>query len=343
MKKQQQFQLTVAGQSLPVTHEIVPIGDVRLDPENPRIRLLVQRRFKGRKPKPDELVGLVKEQPAYDSLQKSIRKANGIHDPVIVSHDYTVIEGNCRTVVVQTLHAANKTSPQWKNIPVVRLPKDVDPTLFGLLTASHHIARKTAWNLFAQAGHIHHLHRTMQVPLEMIADEVRMTLKETKQYLEAYDFLIDEVLPQVPAGDDAKFLDRRFSHALEFMKGKKLESHRADPEKRAAVAKLLVNDAIKGKEVRDLPKIFENKKAAATLKKKDFKAATAVLRDEDPVSTSKILQKMDALTRMLTELPTQDMGIFREQQKAKDILVELHVAVVSLAEIAKVKLGGRRG
>jgi hypothetical protein len=33
-------------------------------------------------------------QPGYDGLQKAIRKAGGLHDPIIVSHDGYVVEAS---------------------------------------------------------------------------------------------------------------------------------------------------------------------------------------------------------------------------------------------------------
>ena len=75
------------------------------------------------------------------------------------------------------------------------------------------------------------------------------------------------MLPQVTNGDGSEILESKFGHALEFVKRKNLETLRKDPEVGENVAKLLVEDKIKGIEMRDLDKILTNKKASSALKK----------------------------------------------------------------------------
>lgn len=335
------FYLTIAGTMVAVSHEIVPVDSVRLDPDNPRIRLVAQRRFKGRVPKPDEVMELVKEQPAYDKLFKAIRNAGGIHDPVIVSHDGRVVEGNCRTVVHMALKALPNAPAKWASIPVVRLPKDIDPKLLGLLTASHHIGRKTQWSPYAQAAHIHHLAKVDKIPLEQIAAETRMGMKKAQHYLDTYAFLNKEVAKAKGEGD-GEGLDRKWSHAYEFIKDPDLEPYRDDPGNRSAVINLIVSNAIKGEEVRDLAKIFGNKKASASLKKEGFKPAMAALRKADPVAGSKLLQNIEKMTSVLKNLQRDELALF-DEKKAKDVLRALHAEVVGLAEIKKVELGDGNG
>ncbi len=53
--------LTIAGAKVPVAHEAVPIGSLRLNPNNPRIRFLLQHR--GGSKSQDSLAALIKEQP----------------------------------------------------------------------------------------------------------------------------------------------------------------------------------------------------------------------------------------------------------------------------------------
>ena len=75
--------LTISGLDVVVTHERVSIDDVRLDPNNPRIRLQIRYGTKKKPTSPDDLLALVREQPGYDDLQKQIRKLGGIYDPII--------------------------------------------------------------------------------------------------------------------------------------------------------------------------------------------------------------------------------------------------------------------
>jgi hypothetical protein len=182
----------------------------------------------------------VKEQPGYDGLQKAIRKAGGLHDPIIVSHDGYVVEGNTRTAAVTTLHEGARADPKWHHVPVARLPKTVPARAMAMLMASYHVAGKTVWRPYAQADQVHELHKVHKWTIEQIADETRMSSKEIQYYLDAYSYLVNEVLPQVKNGAGADILEKKFSHALEFVKHKNTEQLRESPAARKVLAKLLI-------------------------------------------------------------------------------------------------------
>src|SRR5262249_16081800 len=137
--------LTIAGSTVQVTHEVVLIDEVLLNPVNPRVRFQIQHRKGGKTLNADVLIELIREQPSYDALQKARRKAGGLNDPGIVRHDGLVIEGNTRAAVFKTLHGGNKGDARWKKIPVVRLPKTVPESALARLMASYHVAGKTVW------------------------------------------------------------------------------------------------------------------------------------------------------------------------------------------------------
>src|SRR5262245_10167586 len=92
--------LTIAGETVVVKHERVSIGSIRRNPDNPRIRFVLKHG--GGSTDQPGLLKLIKSQPGYDRLQKAIRKAGGLHDPIIVDHNGVVVEGNTRTAVVLT-------------------------------------------------------------------------------------------------------------------------------------------------------------------------------------------------------------------------------------------------
>jgi hypothetical protein len=345
MSTREPFQLTIGKTSVPVTHENLPLDQLELDPQNPRIRFLVQRKYGTKKVTAEQVLELVREQPGYDILQKTIRKAGGIHDAVIIRNDGSLVEGNTRVAVFKTLHEGNKGDARWKKIPVVRLPKDIPGHLVGLLMASYHVAGKNRWRAYAQADHISQLRHQHDLSVEQIADEVQMTPREVQHYLDAYDYLIKEVLPKAAkanGADAADVIESKFSHALEFMKVKKLEKHRNDPEKRAHVAQLLVDDKIKGAQVRKLHTIFESKRATKALKK-GFDHAEKIVSVSNPIAGSSLLRKIHRLTTALNDLRGKDVGMFRDNTKARDLLVALNVAVNNVASVARVKMGARGG
>lgn len=338
MAKSATTSLMIAGNPVQVTHETMATDDIKLNPENPRIRLLLKHRNGSAAPTHETLLKVVQEQPGYDSLQKAIRKAGGLNDPIIVQHDGVIVEGNSRGTAVKTLRAGNKSDERWKRVPVMRLPKDIPRYAVGLMMASYHIAGKTVWRPYAQADQIYQLHHVEKRSISVIADETRMSEREVEQYLEAYDYLINEVLPHMPAGGGSDILESKWSHALEFVKRKNLEGLRKDPKVRKQLAKLIVENKIKGAEVRNLDKVLKNRKASTALTDKGFKAAKAVLSKSDPAAASKLLKSMKAMTVSLGRMGQEDIAILKESEKAQAILNDLAKAIHGVAGIARVKL-----
>jgi hypothetical protein len=334
--------LVVAGQPVRVTHETVPIKKIRLDPQNPRVRFQIQHL--GKKSVSDSaLLDLIRDQPGYDGLQKAIRKAGGLHDPVIVRNDGTIVEGNSRATAIKTLHEGNPSDHRWKSIPVIRLPKDVPDSATSMLMAAYHVAGKTTWRPYAQADQIYHLAKTHGWSTEQIADETRMSKREVEQYLEAYAYLVEEVLPHAGKGAGRQLLEKKWSHALEFVKNRKLGELREDPKVRKHVAKLLVQDKIKGAEVRDLHKVLKHKKASTALSKEGFKAAKEVLKKSDPTVDSPALRQMQRLTETLRAMQQAEWAVFKTDSKARQILIDHATAVSELMAVVGVKNGSRRG
>ena len=335
-------ELVVAGQVVRVTHEKVPIKSVRLDPNNPRIRFQLQRAGKTA-PTQTELVKFIREQPAFAALQKTIRKAGGLQEPVLIRHDGTVVEGNSRTTVFNILHDGKSDDPRWKRIPVSRLPKDVPERVIGLLMASYHVAGKTKWPAFAKGDQIYRLVKEHGYSAEDIADEIRMNKKEVEQSIAAYEYLVDEVMPHAGKGSGEKFLEDKWSHALEFVKSRKLKELREDPKVRRTFAKLLIKDQIKGQQVRELGKVLKSKRATKVLQKRGFDDAQAVLKRADPTVENGDLRKIKQVTEKIKNMKKEDWEIFKSDTKAQKLLLDLARAIDELLSLTRLKAAFRRG
>jgi hypothetical protein len=332
----------LGGVSVPVTNEVVKVDSVKLNPDNPRIRFLLQQRgVKGGAQ--DAILDVLRAQPGYDSLQKVIRKAGGIYDPLIVSHDGMVVEGNTRAAVYKFLKKGNPTDSRWKTVPIRRLPKTVAPKATALLMASYHIGGKNQWRAYAKADQIYYLKKVLGFESEQIADETRMTVKEVDQNIAAYEYLVQEVLPAAKGlkGVDAdKVLQGKFHHALEFIKNKELDGHRKDPKVRKQLAQAIAKDEIKGQEVRHYHKVIKNKKAAAAMRTGGFQAAKVHLKGVDPVENMGIFKKIAKMTKALSAMSQPDLEALKTTAKAKALLVALHLEVKSVASYAKISLKG---
>src|SRR5262245_56893145 len=97
--------ITIADQKIAVVAEEIPIHQVELDADNPRIREDLKKRDKKLgAPTPEDLQKLILGLSGVDALLKSIRDNKGLHDPIYVRRNGVVAEGNCRTAIYQKLH-----------------------------------------------------------------------------------------------------------------------------------------------------------------------------------------------------------------------------------------------
>lgn len=334
--------LMVAGQTIHLTPEMVPIGSVRLDPRNPRIRFQLQR-SNIPKPTPAQLAKFIRDQPAFAGLQKSIRKAGGLHDPVLIRQDGTVVEGNSRTTVYTILHEGNPADPKWKKIPAYRLPKDVSERAISMLMGSYHVAGKAKWAAFAKGEHIYLLAKDHKFTPEQIADDLRITKKDVEQCIAAYEYLVNEVTPHAKKGVGENFLESKWSHALEFVSSRKIGEKREERGFRRAVGKLIAKDQIKGAEIRELPKVMKSKRAMKVLKAEDFTAAREVLKRGDPTIENAELRQIKKLTQKINNMDQEDWAVFTIDLKAQKILIDHAKAIHGLLSVAKLKVDLRRG
>src|SRR5207244_12342827 len=74
--------VTIEKESIPVVPDDIPLDELKLDRENPRIRENLKKRTgKGGAVSQDELRKMILELPGVSSLQRSIRETKGLHEP----------------------------------------------------------------------------------------------------------------------------------------------------------------------------------------------------------------------------------------------------------------------
>ena len=229
---------------------------------------MLQQRGLSKAPAEKALIDIIRSQPGYDGLQKAIRKAGGIYDPIIVDYSGVVVEGNTRATVFKILHDGAKADLRWQKIPVLRLPRNVPERSTALLMGSYHIGGKTPWRAYAQADHIYQLQHKYKLDAEQIADELRMSKREVEQYIDAYDYSGEGGAAPKRSGlrQPWTYWKRNSVMPSSSSKTKSWEKLRSDPKVRAKVAALIIDNKIKGAEVRHLDKVLKNRQASSALK-----------------------------------------------------------------------------
>jgi hypothetical protein len=287
----------IEGEAIGVVDELVPLKDVRLDPSNPRIQHAVRQKFNGKTPTQKELVELIYSTSGVPDLFKSIRDSGGLQDPIHILANGTVAEGNCRAACFMRLADLQTADARWKAIQCIRLPPTVTPRQVSVLQAQFHVAGKIKWRAAEKAGHIHSMHKHLNMDAKAIASAMGMHEKTIKRLLDAYNLWVTEIVPNA-TGKEAL---RLWSHAEEYFKNSELDDHRADPRNAAWFAKQVVSGKIKrGDEVRKLPKIVKNKAAIRALETGGVKKAISVVSKKDPTIDSTILKRIKETTELLT-------------------------------------------
>lgn len=330
--------LVISGTSVEVSHEVVPLAALELDPQNPRIRLQLSMKGGRKKPTQGELLELIRAQPGYDKLQQQIRTEGGIYDPLIVRSDGRVVEGNTRFAVLTVLSKTPGGSEKWGSVPITRLPAGIAEKTIQLQMAGYHVGGKTKWRAAAKADQIYRLIHEEGANFEEVQAATRMTPKEVQKLIDAYEYLTKEIVPEIAnssAERTQEILETKFSHALVLMSTSKLEGIRDDKSKRKALAKLIANDKIQGAQVRQVHLLLNDTNARAELQRNGFVAAKEVLRKANPCAESKIIKEISKLSDALSNLSRTDLELFVQQSKAREALQELLNSATTVLSMAK--------
>ncbi|OJX27870.1 MAG: hypothetical protein BGO74_03900 [Burkholderiales bacterium 68-12] len=337
-KPTQTSRLVIAGAPVEVSHEVVPLDALQLDPQNPRIRLQLKVKGSKKAPTQEGLLELIRAQPGYDRLQQQIRMEGGIYDPLIVRNDGRIVEGNTRFAVLTVLSKTPAGVQKWGSVPIMRLPVGVSEKVIQLQMAGYHVGGKNKWRAAAKADQIHRLIHEVGASLEEVQAATGMAPKEVQKHIDAYDYLVKEVIPEIAnasAERTQEILETKFSHALVLMSTSKLDGVRQDKGKRKALAQAIANDKIQGAQVRQAHLLLNEPRARTELQRNGFAAAKEVLRKADPCAESKVLKDVTKLADTLGNLGRKDLELFADHAKARDALQALVTAAETVLAMAK--------
>lgn len=333
------YTVTIEDQAIPVEPVELPLDQVRLDPDNPRIRETLRKRGSGSvKPTQSELQKIILEISGVQPLHRSIRETKGLHDRIYVRQDGRVAEGNCRTAVYLFLRNAQKNEACWKTIPALRLPPTVTERQIAVLQGHMHVAGKITWKAHEQAGHLHYMNKTLGMKPAEIATVMGMSENKVKKVLLMYETMNRHVLPRLK-NDDRRDAREKFSYVRELYNVRGLEEWRGTSTNVKLFCDLVVTGKLdQGQQVRKLPKILEDARATAILKKDGFKRAIEHVGKKDPTADSPIFNRLKATAKALTEVRKPVLDRLRSGSEEQRIVKDLHIALRRMADMAGLKL-----
>ena len=138
-------EIVLAGVKVQIRARDLPLAQVQLDPQNPRVANTVSASALGTgEHLQRELHKLLWADSDVHDLYRSILTNKGLIERIIVRHNGVVAEGNCRTVVYRKLHENFKTDDAWSRIPARVLPEDITDRQVAILLGELHVGGKNA-------------------------------------------------------------------------------------------------------------------------------------------------------------------------------------------------------
>jgi hypothetical protein len=331
-------EVTIGGNAVRLVHEDVPIDEIELDDDNPRIRYRLKMEQNGR-----TIEDVIRTMPEVRALQRDIERNGGLRERVILQENGSrkkAIEGNCRMVCLQGLRVKYPDDPRWGIVPARILPKDVDPKQIAILLSDFHVAGKISWKAHEKAGQVHHMHNRLGMTLEEIATYLRTSKSTVQRYLHAYGMMVDRFLKI----DDEKYAglgERKWSYFEEFFKQKDLrEELKRTPDFGDDFCRWVGEGRLpEGADVRILPTILRHPDARKKFEKgAPFPEVKKVIEAAEPEQGSeffKLLLKMKDACSSAAQV--KEILKIRSDKIARQRLLDTYGALVDFMRLADVE------
>jgi hypothetical protein len=331
-------EITLDGKRVQVQSIDLPLDEVMLDPNNPRIANTVSIAISEQGEELQKrLEALLWEDTDVRDLCRQVLINQGLVERIIVRTDGRVVEGNCRTVVYRKLRERQPAEARWRTIPARLLPTDIADRDVAILLGEMHVAGKNTWTPFEKAGHVYRLHNDFALVQDEIAVRLRMSKSKVNQLIRAFDMMKNQYLPKYPGPASS----RKFSYFEELFKKPPLRDWiLANPSnERQFIDWIGTGKLDQGAQVRDLPAILEDEQAVATLTTDGFAAAQRMLAEDNPVITSKLFKRMVEMTEALKKAQLDDVQRVRktENSRARKIVQELADSLTRFIELCGIE------
>lgn len=265
--------------------EFVPIENIELDIQNPRIRKWVE--MYGDKPTAEQLYlalgagGSDPESanaPTFSSLKQSIQTNKGIIQPIIVNRQVdgtmTVVEGNTRLAIYRDFKH-NKVPGNWDTIRAI-VHDNLEKRGINAIRLQAHLVGPRPWDPYSKAKFLHSLRNEEDLPIAEIIDYCGGKRREVTDYIDAYVDMEEHYRKIIV--DDSAFDTTRFSAFIELQKSGIKESILTAGFTLDDFAKWVDEEKIYPlNTVRALPQILANPEAREVFLKQGASAAKLLL------------------------------------------------------------------
>lgn len=178
---------TIGNRELLYKEVEIPVSNLKFYAKNPRVYTILNE-DEMEDPDQDTIYSHMQKTEHVKALRLNIRMNGGLINPILVSRDNVVIEGNSRLAAYKLLQ--DKDDPiRWGKIRCHVFQEDLsDDDIFNLLCAFHVNGRKD-WNPMEQAGLLYRRQQECMRPIEEIAKERGMKSAEAKNMVTTFSIM----------------------------------------------------------------------------------------------------------------------------------------------------------
>jgi hypothetical protein len=278
------------------THRLLPISDIVLDKDNPRIKTFLEM-YPG-EPRPEQIqqalgagIGDVEQDgvPTFGKLKESILTNGGIIQPIIVNTtkggSLVCVEGNTRVCLYRIFHEQNPQG-SWERIPAI-VYDQLNEEEIDAIRLQAHLVGPRPWDAYSKAKYLTYLRNKENLPFSKLVDYCGGSTKAVKESIGAFEDMEKYFRPLCHSEGD--FDPRRFSGFVELQKNNVKTTILQEGYDVSDFAQWIWEKKIFPlATVRDIPKILKNPKAKEVFLKKGALEAKKLL---DRPELSKALQE----------------------------------------------------
>src|SRR5581483_1915703 len=289
---------------IPVAFENLPVLQVELDRDNPRIRKFLEMYPD---PTPEQIylaLGAGGEtagegSTSFDKLKNSILSSQGIVQPIIVNRvdgRLVCVEGNTRVAIYRSFIEEN-VAGNWNEIPAMVYTGLTEDRLDAIRLQVHLVGPR-AWDPYSKAKYLHHLRMRELQPFSRIIDFCGGSQRDVQEIINAYSDMEKYYRPLV---DEGKYDLTRYSGFRELQKPRIKEAIRSHGFGLGDFAQWIHDRKVDPLwTVRELPAVLGSPKGKQIFLKQGMKKAIATL-DRPDLEVELGQASVGQLARALTE------------------------------------------
>ncbi len=317
----------------------IPIDEISLDEENPRIGYWRDNigRFTDTTSQADlELAIRAGGIEEYNRLKRSIEAGGGATNPIWLmkkGSKYVCIDGNTRVMIYRDLRDKYPRKENFRKIRAMILPEGTDERARNFIRLLAHLRAQNDWQAYERARMLFILWEQKGYTIEELLNTTKLKLNDIKRWIVAYKVMNDQFLPVYSSKPEALM---KFSYFVEYESKRIKDGMKRHGLEDKDFCDWVGNDEItRAQDVRDLKEIFDNDAASDVLVEKGFRAAQEELRSSAPAYGSRLFEHIEKCIEGLKSMPRDEERsiIAGEEPKKKEDILQLHKELSDLVEL----------